>query len=158
MQANFEHCKAASGPRSARPFIAILASVPLIATLALCAPDRALAVCGAATHPAGGGGGGIHTGVGGGAHPAGGGGGVSGGGGGGCSSGSSALGLRGLPMAASGRVLAGGVPERTATTKRTASTSTATRAAPTRVANAGAHFGGVRPMGGVRPPRPAARR
>jgi hypothetical protein len=146
MQANhFESGKAASGARKVRPFATILASVPLIATLALCAPDRALAGCGAAPSA---GGGGTHTGVGGGAHPAGGGAHPAGGGGG-CANGS-ALALHALPMAASGRVLAGGVPAHAVTSKRTATTRTATtstvaRAAPTTIANAGAHFGGVKP-------------
>jgi hypothetical protein len=125
MQANLERGKAASGARSVSR-LAILAGVPLIATLALCAPDRALAACGA-THL-----GGIHTGVGGAAHaatarpPSGG-----GGGGGGCSSGSSASVLHGLPMAASGRVLEGEANTAAHTTlKRTASSASALHGLP----------------------------
>jgi hypothetical protein len=52
MQSNLERGKAASDARSAGRFVAILARVPFIATLALCAPDRALAACGV-SHPAG---------------------------------------------------------------------------------------------------------
>jgi hypothetical protein len=148
MQANLKRGKAASGARSAGPFVAILAGVPLIATLAICAPDRALAACGA-THPgvvhSAAGGGGVHSGGGGGGgvfHSGGGG----GGGGGGCPNGSSAPALHGLPMAASGRVLeGGGHAARTAAFKRTAATSTATRAATTRIANVSAHLSGIRP-------------
>ena len=75
MQANLECGKAASGPRSVGPSVAIWAGVSLIATLTLCAPDRALAACSAPTHP--GGGGGVHSGGGGGGvfHSGGGGGG-----------------------------------------------------------------------------------
>ena len=129
MQANLESGKAASGARSVSR-LAILAGVPLIATLALCAPDRALAACGA-THL-----GGIHTGVGGAAHaatarpPSGGGGG--GGGSLGCPSGSSASALHGLPMAASGRVVEPGMHS-------AVHTATHTRTATTRTANTGAH-------------------
>ncbi|MGH6798362.1 MAG: hypothetical protein ACREDI_08270, partial [Roseiarcus sp.] len=63
MQSNLECGKAASGVRSVGRFVAILAGVPLVAALALCAPDRALAACGA-SHPAGvhaTGGGGVHV-------------------------------------------------------------------------------------------------
>ena len=111
MQANHERGKAASGPRSVGPSVAIWAGVSLITTLTLCAPDRALAACSAPTHP-GGGGGVFHSG--------------GGGGGSGCSNGSSAVALHGLPMAASGRVLEGGIrAAHTATHARTATTSTA---------------------------------
>ena len=128
MQANLERGKAASGARIVGPTVAIWAGVSLITTLTLCAPDRALAACSAPTHP--GGGGGVHSGVGGGVHSGGGGGGVfhsgGGGGGSGCSNGSSAVALHGLPMAASGRVLEGGIrAAHTATHARTATTSTA---------------------------------
>ena len=157
MQANLERGKAASGAHSVGPSVAIWAGVSLIATLTVCAPDRALAACSAPTHP--GGGGGVHSGVGGGVHSGGGGGGVfhsgGGGGGSGCSNGSSAAALHGLPMAASGRVLEGGVrAAHTATHARTATTSTATRTATpriatriatTRIANVSAHLGSIRP-------------
>jgi len=158
MQANHERGKAASGARSVGPTVAIWAGVSLITTLTLCAPDRALAACSAPTHP--GGGGGVHSGVGGGVHSGGGGGGVfhsgGGGGGSGCSNGSSAVALHGLPMAASGRVLEGGIrAAHTATHARTATTSTATRddttrtatprIATPRIANVSAHLGSIRP-------------
>ena len=131
MQANHERGKAASGPRSVGPSVAIWAGVSLITTLTLCAPDRALAACSAPTHPGGGGGSG-------------------------CSNGSSAVALHGLPMAASGRVLEGGVrAAHTATHARTATTSTATRddttrtatprIATPRIANVSAHLGSIRP-------------
>jgi hypothetical protein len=128
MQANLERGKAASGARSVSR-LAILASVSLIGTLALCAPDRALATCGA-------GGGGMHAATarpptsGGGVHAA-----ASGGGGGGgslgCANGSSASALHGLPMAASGRVLEG--------EPHTAAHTTLKRTATTRTADTGAH-------------------
>jgi hypothetical protein len=108
MQANLERGKAASGVRSVGRF-AILAAVPLIATFALCAPDRAFAACGASypagAHAAASGGGGVHaaTSI---AAPSGGGGG--GGGSLGCPNGSSASALHGLPTATSGRVVEAG--------------------------------------------------
>ena len=160
MQANLECGKAVSGARIVGPTVAIWAGASLITTLTLCAPDRALAACSAPTHP--GGGGGVHSGVGGGVHSGGGGGGVfhSGGGGGGsaCSNGSSAVALHGLPMAASGRLIEPGVRSavHTATYTRTATTKTATaatRAAPTGIANASAHFGAA-----IKPPRAVVRR
>ncbi len=134
MQAELERGRAASGVRSVGRSLAILAGLPLIATLALYAPDRALAAaCGAGSlggvHAAGGGGGG----GGGGVHPptshasSGGGG---GGGGGGCAGGASAP-MRGLSTAASGRVVQNGVHGHTATHARTAAT---------RTANTGAHL------------------
>jgi hypothetical protein len=137
MQANLERGKAASGARSAGWFVAVLAGVPLIATLTLSAPDPALAACGA-SHPAhapAASGGSVHTttSV---AAPSGGGG---GGGSLGCANGSSAAApLRGLPTAASGKVVENGVhaPARTAVHTRTATTSTA---------NTGAHLRGVKP-------------
>ena len=140
MQADFKRGKAASDVRSR--LVAILAGVPLIATLALFAPDRALAACGAAGLPAGvhaaaGGGGGVHaaTGV---AAPSGGGG---GGGTLGCAGGASAPALRGLPVAASGRVAEGGAHR--------AHTASRVRTAPTRTGNASAHLHAVRPGHGA---------
>jgi hypothetical protein len=133
-----------------QPNRAAILGVPVIATLALSAPDRALAGCGASApavaHPAAVGGGSVHSGGGGGGVHSGGG---SGGGGGGCPNGASALHglpLHGLPMAASGRVVEAGMRSavHTGTDARTATTKTATRAAPTRIANASAHLGGVR--------------
>ncbi len=154
MQANFKRGKVASGVRSVGRSVAILAGVPLIATLAFGAPNVALAACGASApagiHAAGGGGGG-----GGGVHVAtsrvatssgGGGGGSSG-----CPTGASAPALRGLPVAASGRVIetGGQAAGHTTTYARTAATMTATRrtAATTpamRTANVGVHLPAVR--------------
>jgi hypothetical protein len=142
MQADFKRGKAAPGVRSVGRSVGILAGVPLIATLALCAPKAALAACGA-SHPAGvraaGGGGGVHVAT---STPA-----MSGGGGGvgtlGCANGASAAALRGLPMASSGRVVEAGAHAMAhmTTVTRTATTRTAT----TRTANASAHFAAVRP-------------
>jgi hypothetical protein len=143
MQANFKRGKAAPGVRSVGRSVGILAGVPVIATLALCAPNAALAACGV-SHPAGvhaAGGGGVHvaTGI-----PA-----TSGGGGGGgvgtlgCANGASAGALRGLPTTASGRVVE---PSTHAAAHMTTGTRTATtRTATTRTANASAHFAAVRP-------------
>ena len=82
MQAKLKRGEAAFQTRSVGLSIAIFAGVPLIAALTLGAPDRALAACGASSHPAGihavgGGGGGVHvaTGI---AAPSGGGGGGGG--------------------------------------------------------------------------------
>lgn len=109
MQSNLERGMAASRVRSVGRFVAILAGVPLIAVLALCAPDRALAACGA-THPAGvhagGGGAGVHTATSSSTTSGGGGG---GGGTLGCPNGSSAAALHGLPTDTSGRVVEGRV-------------------------------------------------
>src|SRR5277367_5800117 len=111
MQADLKRGKAASGVRSVGRSVVILAGVPLIATLALCAPDRALAACGASSpagvHAAGGGSSsGVHTAT---SQPASSGGGSGGGGGTlGCANGASAP-LRGLSTAASGRVVENGV-------------------------------------------------
>ena len=108
MQADLRRGEGASGLRGAGRLVAILAGAPLIAMLTLCAPDQTLAACGGAGRPAGvhaaaSGGGSVHaaTGI---AAPSGGGG---GGGSLGCANGSSASGLRGLPVAASGRVAEG---------------------------------------------------
>jgi hypothetical protein len=139
MQANLECGKAASGPRSASPFVAILASVPLIATLVLSAPDRALAACApshpAGTHAAASGGGSVHAAT---SRPP-----TSGGGGGGdgslgCPNGSSASALHGLPTAASGKIIEPGAHS-------AAHAATQTRAASTRTANDSAHLRGVKP-------------
>ena len=137
MQADLKRGEGASGPRGAGRLAAILAGAPLIAMLTLCAPDQTLAACGAShpagVHAAGSGGGSVHaaTGI---AAPS------SGGGGGGslgCANGSSASGLRGLPVAASGRVVEGGAHR--------AHTASRVRTAPTRTGNASAHLRGVRP-------------
>ena len=65
MQANLERGKAAFSMRRVGLSVAILAGAPLIAALAICAPDPALAACGASSHPAGvhagGGAGGVHV-------------------------------------------------------------------------------------------------
>ncbi|HZZ25738.1 MAG TPA: hypothetical protein VFE60_25710 [Roseiarcus sp.] len=144
MQANFKRGKATPGVRSVGRSVGILAGVPVIATLALCTPNAALAACGA-SHPAGvhaaGGGGGVHVAT---SMPA-----TSGGGGGGgvgtlgCANGASAAALRGLPTASSGRVVE---PNVHAVAHMTAGTRTATaRTATTRTANASARFAAVRP-------------
>jgi hypothetical protein len=138
MRANFKRGEAAPGVRSVGRSVGILAGVPVIATLALCAPNVALGACGA-RHPAGvhaaGGGGGVHvaTGI-----PA-----TSGGGGGGgvgtlgCANGAGAGALRGLPTT----VEPGHAAAHMTTVTRTAATRTAT----TRTANASSHFAAVRP-------------
>ncbi len=137
MQANLEFGKAAFRMRRVSLSAAILAAAPLIATLAICAPDRALAACGA-SHPAGvhatGGGGGVHVAT---SRPATSGG--SGGGGGtlGCANGASAAALHGLPSASSGRVVETGVHIGARPTSRTATTRT-------KGANASAHLHAVR--------------
>jgi hypothetical protein len=134
MQANLERGKAASGVRSVGRF-AILAGTPLIGVLALCAPDRALAACGGASHPAHAAaisGGSVHaaTGI-----PA-----TSGGGGGGgslgCANGSSASALHGLATTTSGRVIENGGGH----------TATHTRTSTTRTANTSTHSHVVRPQ------------
>jgi hypothetical protein len=136
MQADLKRGEGASGPRPVARLAAILAGAPLIAMLALCAPDQTLAACGAAARPAG-----VHA-------AESGGGSVyaatsiaasSGGGGGslGCANGSSASGLRGLLVAASGRVVEGGAHGARAASR--------VRTAPTRTGNASAHLHGVRP-------------
>jgi hypothetical protein len=149
MQARIERAKTASVAHSVGRF-AILAGVPLIATLALSVTDPAFAACGA-SHPAGVRAASASTG----AHaatsrPASGGGGGGGGGSLKCAGGSSAAALRGLPTAASGRVVetvAHGA--HTTTLTRTAPTKTAptktapTKTAPTTTANASAHVGAI---------------
>jgi hypothetical protein len=139
MQANLKRGKAASGVRANGRFVGILAGVPLIATLALSAPEPALAACGA-SHPAGvhaatGGGGGVHVAT---SRPA-----TSGGGGGaggtlGCANGASAVALRGLAVATSGRVVQGSVHP-------AARTATHTRTATTKTTNPGARLHAVKP-------------
>jgi hypothetical protein len=138
MQANLDRRKAASGARSARLFVAILAGVPLLAALALSSPDRALAACGA-SRPAGvhasSSGGGVHAATG---TPSSGG--AAGGGSGslGCANGSSASALHGLATTASGRVVERGAHPgvRTAVHARTAAT---------RSTNPSGHLHAVRP-------------
>jgi hypothetical protein len=134
MQTKLERGKAAFHIRST-----ILAGAPLIAALALCAPDQALAACGAVSHPAGvhataGAGGGVHatTGI---AAPS-----RVGGGGGtlGCANGGSAAALHGLPVASSGRVVE-------ATGAHAVRSETHARAATTRTTNFSAHLHAVRP-------------
>ena len=132
MQAKLKRGEAAFPTRSVGLSIAIFAGAPLIAALALCAPDSARAACGGSSHPAGvhaagGGTGGVHvaTGI---AAPSG----VGGGGGGslGCPGGSSASALRGLPTASSGRVVEMGAhATRNESHPRTATTRTANAAA-----------------------------
>ena len=119
MQADLKRGEGASGPRRAGRLAAILAGAPLIAMLTLCAPDQTLAACGAVGLPAGvhaaaSGGGSVHAAT---SIAA-----TSGGGGGGslgCANGSSASGLRGLPVAASGRVVEGGAHGAHAASRRT---------------------------------------
>ena len=138
MQANLDRGKAALGARSAGRFIAILAGVPLLATLALSAPDSALAACGASrpagTHAAASSGGSVHTATG--TAPSGGG---SGGGVGslGCANGSSASALHGLATAPSGRVVERGA-------RPAARAAVHPRTAATRTANTSTHPRGVR--------------
>jgi hypothetical protein len=144
MQANLERGRVASSRRSVGRF-AILAGAPLIAALALSAPDPALAACGA-SHPAG-----VHTATANtGAHtatsrPPTSGGGGGGGGSLGCPNGSSAPALHGgggalhgLPVATSGRVVEGGA-------RSAAHIAAHTRSAPTKATNASAHLRGVKP-------------
>jgi hypothetical protein len=131
MQAKLERGKAAFRVHGVGLSVAILVS----ATLSLCAPDRALAACGASSHPAhaaASGAGGTHAATSTVATSSG-----SGGGGGslGCAGGSSASAPHGLQTAASGRVLEPGV--------RAARTETHARTATTRTANAAAHMRGV---------------
>jgi hypothetical protein len=127
MQTILKRGKAASRLRSAGLSVAIAASASIVATVSFFVPNSAFAACGG-SHPAG-----VHTasastGV----HtatsiaaPSG----ASNGGGGGslgCANGSSASGLRGLPTAASGRVVETGVAHaaRSETHARTAPTRT----------------------------------
>ncbi len=132
MQTNLDRGKAALRLRRAGRFVAILASVPLLGTLALSATNPALAACGAShpagVHAAGSSGGSVHAATS--TRPSGGG---SEGGAGslGCANGSSASALRGLATTASGRVVEGGAhaPARTAIHARTARTRTANTSA-----------------------------
>lgn len=129
MQAKLERGKAAFRMHGVGLSVVILAS----ATLSLSAPDRALAACGASSHPAhaaASGAGGTHAATSTVATSSG-----SGGGSLGCAGGSSASAPRGLQTAASGRVLEPGV--------RAARTETHARTATTRTANAAAHMRGV---------------
>ncbi len=129
MQAKRERGKAAFRMHGVGLSVAILAS----ATLSLSAPDRALAACGASSHPAHAAatsGGSVHTATSI-AAPSGGGGG--GGGSLGCANGSSGSALRGLPVAASGRVVEPGV-------RAARRTETHARTATTRTTNASAHL------------------
>ena len=134
MQAKLKRGEAAFPTRRVGLSIAIFAGVPLIAALTLGAPDRALAACGASSHPSG-----VHTGVGGGVHAATStvarSGGSGGGGSLGCPGGSSASALRGLPTASSGRVVEMGA--------HAARTESHARTATTRTANAAAQMHGV---------------
>ena len=132
MQGKLERGKAAFHTRSIGS-LAILAGASLIAALTLGAPDRALAACGASSHPSG-----VHTGVGGGVHAATSTAATSSGSGTlGCAGGSSASALRGLPTTSSGRVVETGAhaASRTASSARTATT---------RTTNASAHLHTVR--------------
>jgi hypothetical protein len=138
MQAKLKRGEAAFPTRSVGLSIAIFAGAPLIAALALCAPDSAQAACGGSSHPAGvhaagGGTGGVHvaTGI---AAPSG----VGGGGGGslGCPGGSSASALRGLPTASSGRVVEMGA--------HAARTESHARTATKRSTNVSAHLRSAR--------------
>jgi hypothetical protein len=133
MQVRLERGRAASGVRSVSRF-AFLAGVPLIAALALSAPERAFAACGP-SHPAS-----VHSGTGTGAHtatsrPSSGG---SGGGTLGCANGASATALHGLSIAGSGKVVEGGA-------RPAARTTTHARTAATKPANATAHLRGAKP-------------
>ena len=120
MQAKLERGKAAFHMKGVGLSVAILAS----ATLSLAAPDRALAACGAASHPAHAaatGAGGTHAATSTVATSGGSGGGASSG----CATGGNTSAVHGLATAASGRVVEPGVhaarPEshmvRTATTR-----------------------------------------
>ena len=138
MQAKLERRKAAFRTHGVGLSVAILASATTLAsaTLSLSAPDRALASCGTASHPAHAAttsGGSVHTATSI-AAPSGG----SGGGGGslGCAGGSSASAPHGLRTAASGRVLEPGV-------RAGAHTETHARTARTRTSNAVAQMHGV---------------
>jgi hypothetical protein len=126
MQANLERGKAAFRMHRVGLSVAILAS----ATLSLSAPDRALAACGTASHPAHAASSGT-----GGAYAATSTVATSGGSGGGsgtlgCAGGSSGSATRGLPLASSGRVLEPGAhgAARTETHARNAATRTNTTA------------------------------
>ena len=132
MQTKLERGKAAFHVRST-----ILAGAPLIVALALCAPDPALAACGAssgAAHaPSTRTGAHTATSI---AAPS-----AAGGGGGGslgCANGSSVSVLRGLPTTASGRVVE-------ATGAHATRSEMHARTAATRTTNVSAHLRAVRP-------------
>jgi hypothetical protein len=136
MQANLKLNNAAPGTRRFGRSIAILASVPLIATVAFCAP--AVAACGvshpAGVHAAATGASGVHVATSRTATTRG----AAGGGGTlGCPSGTSASALRGLPVATSGRVMETGAHAAHAATHNT-------RTAATKTTNASAHLRGVK--------------
>jgi hypothetical protein len=134
MQTNLRRGKAASRARSAALSVAIAASASIVATFSFFVPSPALAGCGgthiSGAHAASAGNGGMHTATSI-AAPSGGGGGSLG-----CANGSSAMALRGLPTAASGRVVEGGTAGRR---------EAHTRTAPTRTNNTTAHLHTVRP-------------
>jgi hypothetical protein len=136
MQTNLKRGKAASRVRSLGLSVAILASASIIAAFSFFDPNPAQAACGAphiaGAHAASAGNAGTHTatGIAPPSRTGGGGGGSSG-----CATGGSATPLRGLPMAASGRVVEGGV--------RAVRPETHARTAPARTNNAIAHT--VRP-------------
>ena len=139
MQTNLKRGAAASRIRSAGLSVAIMAGASIVATFSFFVPSPALAACGGGSHSAG-----VHGSTGStGAHTAtsiaASSGASSGGGGGslGCANGSSATGLRGLPTAASGRVVEGGAHA----ARRETHTRTATRT----TNNASAHLHTVKP-------------
>jgi hypothetical protein len=137
MRANLNLINAEAAARRVGRSIAILAGVPLIAGLAFCAPNQALAACGvshpAGVHAASTGASGVHAATSRTATTSAG----SGGGGTlGCPSGSSATALRGLPVATSGRVVETG--------SHTAHAATTSRNAATKITNASAHLRGVK--------------
>lgn len=148
MQTILKRGEAAPRVRSAGLSVAIVAGASIAATSSFIVPNPALAACGGASHAAGvhASTGGTHstTGI---AAPSRAGGGGSGSLG--CANGSSAAGLRGLPTAASGRVIEAGVVHtaRRETPARTAPARQETRArtAPQRTTNATAHLHTVRP-------------
>ncbi|MBV8796313.1 MAG: hypothetical protein JO136_15385, partial [Hyphomicrobiales bacterium] len=112
MQTNLKRGIAASRVRSAGLSIAIVASAAIVGTFSFFVPNPVLAApCGgthiSGAHAASAGNGGMHTATSI-AAPSGGGGGGSLG----CANGSSAMALRGLPTAASGRVVEGGTAGR----------------------------------------------
>ena len=135
MQTILKRGKAASRVRSGGLSVAIVASASIVAAFSFFVPNGALAGCGASSggsHPAS-----AHTGAYTATSIAPSSGASSGGGGGslGCANGSSAPALRGLPTAASGRVVEGGNAGRRETHARTA----------TRTTNATAHLHTVKP-------------
>lgn len=135
MQDRLERGSAASGVRSVSR-LAFFAGVPLIAGLALSAPQAALAACGP-SHPAGvhaaAAGTGVHTAT---SRPSSGGAGGGGGGTLGCANGASVPAPHGLSMASSGRVVEMGVHAPRMETR----TTTHARTTATKPANATAHL------------------